>query len=178
MDNNARGNSMRQMIVSNMQARSTEELLAIWKTHDNEEWTEQAFSVVEDILRERLGSVPEQNQALDDDEGEEDEQADEVDVYHDRTSILNIASLARNASRVVPVLGGIWLYLQVQADMESIAQRVQGLPSASTYSLLAGIVGKVIVSGALYLVLRAIAEILYLLVDLQESQAKTGKDTG
>jgi tetratricopeptide (TPR) repeat protein len=37
----------------------TDELVRIWKAHDTDEWTEEAFVVLQEILISRLGSVPE-----------------------------------------------------------------------------------------------------------------------
>ena len=44
-----------------MQLKDSDELLKIWVKNDRLEWSDEAFSIVHDILLERLGSVPEQN---------------------------------------------------------------------------------------------------------------------
>ncbi len=49
-------NSIRQ----NMQLKDSDELLAIWVKNDRLEWSDEAFSIIHDILLERLGSVPAQ----------------------------------------------------------------------------------------------------------------------
>jgi hypothetical protein len=43
-----------------MQLKDSEELLAIWKKNDRQEWSDEAFSIIHDILLERLGTVPPQ----------------------------------------------------------------------------------------------------------------------
>jgi hypothetical protein len=53
-------NSLDQEILHNMQAKETEELLVIWETNDRGVWSDEAFSIVHDILVERLGNVPQQ----------------------------------------------------------------------------------------------------------------------
>ena len=50
-----------QSIRSNMQLKDSDELLAIWKKHDRLEWSDEAFTIIHDILFERLGDVPPQN---------------------------------------------------------------------------------------------------------------------
>jgi predicted HTH domain antitoxin len=43
----------RRTIHDNMEWKDTDELIDIWSEHDTEEWTEEALSVVGEILRER-----------------------------------------------------------------------------------------------------------------------------
>ncbi len=50
-----------QSIRHSMQSKSSEELLAIWRKNDRNEWSDEAFSIIHDILFERFGNVPEQN---------------------------------------------------------------------------------------------------------------------
>ena len=49
-------NTLQQPIYRNMQWRETDELLEIWMKQDKEEWSNEAFEVVHNILLERLGS--------------------------------------------------------------------------------------------------------------------------
>ena len=44
-----------------MQLKDSDELLAIWRKNDRLEWSDEAFTVIHDILVERLGSAPPQN---------------------------------------------------------------------------------------------------------------------
>ncbi len=48
-------------IKARVAVKSTEELLQIWVTHDTDEWSEDAFQVVKQILSERNAPIPEQN---------------------------------------------------------------------------------------------------------------------
>jgi hypothetical protein len=43
-----------------MQDKGTDELLQIWTQNDRSEWTDTAFSVIEEVLLERLGEIPPQ----------------------------------------------------------------------------------------------------------------------
>lgn len=49
-----------QSIRHNMQSKSSEELLKIWRKNDRDEWSDEAFSIIHNILLERLENVPEQ----------------------------------------------------------------------------------------------------------------------
>lgn len=57
MDQN---NTLHRQILERMQEKETDELLSIWDENDHSAWTDEAFSVVEQILKERLGEVPPQ----------------------------------------------------------------------------------------------------------------------
>jgi hypothetical protein len=50
----------RSQIYNNMSLKDTEELVSIWQRHNSKEWTDLAFEVVEEILRNRLGELPAQ----------------------------------------------------------------------------------------------------------------------
>lgn len=61
MDKNSE-NSMRSGIYARMREKETDELLQIRTQNDHSEWTDAAFSVIEEILSERLGEIPPQAQ--------------------------------------------------------------------------------------------------------------------
>jgi hypothetical protein len=47
-------------ITSNMRDKTTEELLAIWTKHDRQEWSDQAFDAISQVLTERGVALPQQ----------------------------------------------------------------------------------------------------------------------
>jgi tetratricopeptide (TPR) repeat protein len=49
---------LREQIYKNLDLRDTEELLEILRENDSEEWDDEAFDIIKEILRERLGKVP------------------------------------------------------------------------------------------------------------------------
>ena len=55
---------LRKQIYENLDLKETEELVEIWRTNDRVEWTEQAFDVVREILKDRLGKLPKQNEPV------------------------------------------------------------------------------------------------------------------
>jgi hypothetical protein len=177
MANNARKDSLHQVIVSDMQARDTEELLVIWKKNDKNEWSYEAFGIVHDILLERLGSVPEQDAASEAPTEDVDKDVvEETEGYHDTDAVLTVASLASLASKIVLVLGSILIILQALATLELRWQELMGIsPLNALYVLAFGIISNGISWGMFYLTLRAVAEVLYLMLDIQQNTAKTSQ---
>lgn len=49
---------LRNQIIAAMQLKETDELIAIYSKQDEDEWSGEALEVVEQILVERLGSLP------------------------------------------------------------------------------------------------------------------------
>jgi chaperonin cofactor prefoldin len=54
--------SLRTQTYLSMQARETNDLLSIWEKNDREEWTEEAFDAIREILYERTGNLPAQKE--------------------------------------------------------------------------------------------------------------------
>ncbi len=54
---------LRQQTYENMDDMETETLIEIWQEADREEWTDVAFEVVQQILLERIGEIPERETA-------------------------------------------------------------------------------------------------------------------
>jgi DNA-directed RNA polymerase subunit M/transcription elongation factor TFIIS len=76
---------LRDQIYNNMNMKDTDELLDIWQTNNRFEWTAMAFDAVRQILQNRIGQLPEQNEPVykeeteDDTEDEEDKEATDQD---------------------------------------------------------------------------------------------------
>ena len=56
--------NLRSQIYRNLDLKETEELLEIWTTNDHVEWSDQAFEVLEEILRKRIDDLPPQNDSI------------------------------------------------------------------------------------------------------------------
>jgi hypothetical protein len=54
-------------IYNKLQEKETEELLEIWQQNNRDEWSDNAFTAIHEILLERLGSEPPQQEALPED---------------------------------------------------------------------------------------------------------------
>jgi hypothetical protein len=57
-------NDLRKHIYANFDNKDTNELVEIWTTNDHVEWTELAFDVVKEIIEQRLGELPPQNEPV------------------------------------------------------------------------------------------------------------------
>jgi len=55
---------LRRQIYSNLHLKETDELLVIWQTNNRAFWSDEAFEVVKDILKERGVEIPEQNEPV------------------------------------------------------------------------------------------------------------------
>jgi hypothetical protein len=55
-----KNNDLRNQIYNSMNLKETDELIEIWQRHNSNEWSDFAFEVVEEILRDRLGELPPQ----------------------------------------------------------------------------------------------------------------------
>lgn len=49
---------LRSQIYTNLQSRATEELILIWRQRNLDDWEEVTFKIIESILVERLGHLP------------------------------------------------------------------------------------------------------------------------
>ena len=49
-----------KFIYNNLNLRETQDLLDIWQKRDLDEWQEEVFEIIEQILMERLGHAPPQ----------------------------------------------------------------------------------------------------------------------
>jgi len=54
----------RTQIYRKLNQEETEVLVTIWQTNDQFEWSETAFEVIQEILEERMGELPTQNEAV------------------------------------------------------------------------------------------------------------------
>lgn len=54
-------NDLRKQIYNNFNLKETDELLEIWEKNDRVEWSEDAFSAIQEILQERIGQLPTQD---------------------------------------------------------------------------------------------------------------------
>lgn len=73
-------NSLRKQIYNNLNLKETDELVEIWQKNDRVEWSEDTFSVIQEILQERLGELPPQDEPiLEYTDDQEDDIEDESD---------------------------------------------------------------------------------------------------
>lgn len=56
--------NLRKQIFNTLILRETDDLVEIWVTNDRVEWSDTAFEVIEDILKQRLGELPPQHEPV------------------------------------------------------------------------------------------------------------------
>ena len=57
-------NSLREQITSRMNLKETDELLDIWQSNDRFEWSDEAFDVISEILKNRGVDIPPQGEPV------------------------------------------------------------------------------------------------------------------
>lgn len=79
--------SLREQIRDRMNLKETEELLEIWQNNDRAEWSDEAFEVIQEILKERGVDIPEQNKPIY--EHEEEEQQEDYHFSDEELKIID-----------------------------------------------------------------------------------------
>ena len=136
-------------IYNKLQEKETEELLEIWQQNNRDEWSDNAFTAIHEILFERMGSDPPQQEALPEDETGKY-------LFFDLDKVV---SLSDNINTVAWfVLGGyivVWIGNLFSGGLT--AQTVIAL----LYVLIQGFV--------FFLILRFLAQALNLLLEIVEN---------
>lgn len=136
-------------IYKKLQEKETEELLEIWQQNNRDEWSDNAFTAIHEILLERLGSEPPQQEAL-----AEDETGKYLFFDQDK-----VVSLSDNINTVAWfVLGG---YIVVWIGNLFSAGITAQILVATLYLLIQGFV--------FFLILRFLAQALNLLLEIVEN---------
>jgi hypothetical protein len=166
------GDSLRDLLFQRMQEKETEELIAIWREHDQSTWTAEAFEIVEKILIQRLGQLPEPDTS--DDETDEDDEEETVVEYPTDKRLIWIAELSGRLSWILLIVAVIY------AGLGLIHYFTYQLPPSDwvrnglgTFLLLAAIevlsrLSGVLAAGFFFLVLQAFMEIIYLMMDIRD----------
>jgi len=166
MSTDAEKDMMRKQIYERMNFKETGELLEIWRKGDREEWTESAFDVIKEILLDRLGEIP----------PEEEKQGVSVSAqnkraYHSEKKLLLISSWANILSWIVLVL---YITIFIVRVVLEIQKTIMGIPFnlPQIYSWL-GIFSSLIFSLIYFLLLQAISKGISMLIKQQENGFQT-----
>ncbi len=76
-----------------MDLKTTEELVEIWRTNNHIEWSPGAFEVVRDLLLERLGTLSEQNQPIEDERNKQGPAEKLLERFEDKIHLLLLLDL-------------------------------------------------------------------------------------
>ena len=145
-------------IHNQMNEKDTEELVEIWVKNDRNEWSDMAFKAISEILRQRLGGLPEQEQP------KKKQEATRVDHEHlsmisDRTRVISWFVL------VVSIAYLCWGVFSVLS-----AGRSQNFLLALSSIVLVATLGF-----ASFALLQAIPEILHLLAEVEDNTRRAAE---
>jgi hypothetical protein len=177
---------LREQIRAQLGLRATEDLLEIWQENDRRAWSDAAFDIMGEILRERLGEVPPQGKPKT--EADEDlevwekellDSEDQPELYN----VVDVITLKRTIDKAVIAFVVAWILLVV-ANMPWIwSLAASGVP---TLREIRGSVPGIITYGLAALVeivmtcvpLKALAHILRILMQMEFNSRKPDKLAG
>jgi hypothetical protein len=139
-------------IHDRLQEKDTGELLEIWKKNNRDEWSDTAFSIIHDILLDRLGSEPPPQGAPFEEEAEEETFLD----------IDKIASLSAISNAIA------WVVL-VGYAIAWVANLLLGFSGSIPLSQIFALLPLLLQGLFLFVVLRFVSEALYLLLEIVEN---------
>lgn len=177
---------IRNGIYNNLNQKSTEELVEMWQTNDQVEWSALAFEIVQEILQERLGEVPPQDapvlehvqDELQDEENLPDDEAlkkitsdDNPPVLYNPGEVLWLDRWLKRAAIAAVVVSVVVNLFQVPTLQRVIYSFSLGNPAWNSMAWLLAIV-VFIFSAALqsivyYFSLKALGVILKILMEME-----------
>ncbi len=141
-------------VLASFKEKSTEELQRIWKENDRDQWSDEAFDVIRELLLERTGKVPVQDMSVEEDDDDRNYDA-----------VVRIALLANVVSYLVAAIA------LVLTGMTTYGIIMQG--SFMNWQLilnaLINILTPLTVGAFLFVFMQGIAKGLLLLADIQEN---------
>jgi hypothetical protein len=163
--------NMRETIRRQMLEKDTDELLQIWKENDRTEWTDTAFEVIREILLERTGSLPPQQEPevasakspANDDEG---------DTYYNSGRFMNIALWAKTLSWLFLGSSILLVLLALYSFFGYTMSQLQSAINPSTiivYSLVIPNFATLLFGALLFVLLQALGEGIYILMDIEDN---------
>ncbi|HMZ06894.1 MAG TPA: hypothetical protein PK078_04685 [Anaerolineales bacterium] len=173
-------------IHSNLNIRNTEELIEIWKTNDHVEWSDLTFEVLEEILKERLGTLPEQNPPILEKETNEELEAWEVNILDSKEQpklydTLEVIDLIDNINKVAKVAAVIYLVAALLSSYAFEAFYKGVISTSSTMEEWMAVLGNLVTviayaainAAFVYFPLKALTHILRILMEMEFNSRKT-----
>lgn len=171
---------LRGQIYRNLESKETDELLEFWKTNDRVEWSNLAFEVLEEILRNRINDLPPQNSPVL--EYKEEEEDDDLEDWEEKLvdnenqpdfyDTLEVLTLNNNINKLAKIYIVVTIGLTiinfgyVQSLFRGIFPTLQELPMV-LLSIIITVVAVGIDILLVYYSLRALAYILRILVEME-----------
>jgi hypothetical protein len=178
----------RRQVYDNMNLKETDELVEIWRANDHLEWSDEAFEVIAEILRDRavdLASqvqLPSQKTAGEESEDdglttEELRIIDDVNPpeFYDPFEVLKLEKWIEWAIRAVVVMTIAYNLIRYPSFISMVgAYFPQSPTSVFVYAIALGIMGLNAVIGIViyYFILRTLAQILSILMEMEFNSRK------
>lgn len=175
----------RKQVYNNLNLKDTDELVEIWKRNDHVEWTETTFSVIQEILQERLDELPPQGEPIieyvDDDDNDVDESEDKTDFdfiidgadlpeFYNPYEVLRLETWLHHAAIVAIIASIIYNLLGLQ----QMQRTVLGFFNNNEMNFVAWLIAIVIYVFAaglqcilIYFPLKALGSILRILMEME-----------
>lgn len=160
-----------------MEEMETAELERIWRENDRSAWTNEAFAAVRAILMQRLGELPEQEEEIDEEDEviEVDEDERLVVPYPQDKKLIWIADVSNRLSGVVLVVGIVATLVRMVTSMSLLYSSAS---ITSWFFEISRAAITVLVFIVVYVVMQAITEIIYLMLDIRELSRPALEATG
>lgn len=150
-----------------IEALTTDYLLELWKKNDRSQYSPETFDIIAEILEARTGSLPAQDTGI---ASSAPVEAEETEQLHDPDLLIKIAGRARLFATILIILAvlflagaaaNIWRIWPLPEGIE-IKELVVGL-----YGLLSPSIAYAAISAMGAMLLQAVAEGIYLLLDIE-----------
>lgn len=184
--------NLRQQIYGNLSTRETEELLDIWLTNNRGEWSDEAFEVIERLLKERGAELPQQGEPVyeveeettkgtSDENGLEEWEAKILDdenqpEFYDTVEVITLKNyIEKAATAVIAVyaLQSISTFPWVSQLVSSFFRdRQPFMPLVYLIAFVYVILGAAVSIAIVYFPLKALAHILRILMEMEFKSRK------
>ena len=186
--------SLREQIHDRMHLKETDELIEIWQSNHRFEWSDEAFEVIKEILKERGVEIPEQNEPVyeaqeettgkkaADEDGLEEWEAKVLDAesqpeFYDTLEVITLKDNLDKTTKAVIVIYVLQSLLTFQWFSDLVASyfldRHAWRPLIYLISFVMAALSAGISIAIVYFPLKALAHILRILMEMEFKSRKT-----
>lgn len=180
--------SLREQIHDRMNLKETEELLEIWQNNHRFEWSDDAFEVIKEVLKERGVEIPAQNEPVyemrKEAAGEETSEEDDLEEweakllddenqpeFYDTLEVITLKDHINKVTKAVIVVYALQSISTFQWFTQFIASyfpdRQSFMPLIYLISFVIVALGAAISIAIVYFPLKALAQILRILMEME-----------
>lgn len=173
-----KGRSLRDEIYARMSEKDTEDLIEIYHENDLESPTEESLEIVRQILLERLGTLPEPETEAEEESSPDEEEEEEFEFPQDKV-LYRIADWSSRLSGIIVAVAVINVIVKSGSYFAFIIDvPLAEWNSSRIFDLVITILSyleTLLYAGFLYLLLQAVTEVIYLLMDIRDLFQATEK---